>query len=196
MKELMKKILFGLLLAAAFSATVRAADHAADEAALRKSSDEFVASWNKNDYKALAAKFTSDADLINPAGRQAKGSAEIEKLFQDEQTTVMKGSSFSNTVRSIQWVSGPGRDLGLGDHRDARSRRERAAAVQVHRDDRLREEGRQVAGRQCPSDGSAGPAARRRRAREVGSRRSNIGPGGVIRRAFLFQWADCSGAAS
>jgi uncharacterized protein (TIGR02246 family) len=101
----MKKMLLGLLLVTAFSATVRAADHAADEAALRKSSDEFVASWNKNDYKALAAKFTVDGDLINPAGRQAKGTAEIEKLFQDEQTTVMKGSTFSNTVRSIQWVA-------------------------------------------------------------------------------------------
>jgi uncharacterized protein (TIGR02246 family) len=100
----MKKILLGLLLATAFGAPLMAADHAADEAAIRKSGDEFVAAWNKNDYKALAAKFTADGDLINPSGRPAKGTAEIEKLFQDEQTSMMKGTTFKRTVRSVQWI--------------------------------------------------------------------------------------------
>ena len=45
--------LLGLVLPTAFGATVRAADHAADEAAIRKSGDEFVAAWNKNDERVV-----------------------------------------------------------------------------------------------------------------------------------------------
>jgi uncharacterized protein (TIGR02246 family) len=101
----MKKTLLAILLAAAAASAALAADHTADEAAIRKGGDEFAAAWNKNDYKALAAKFTADADLINPMGRQAKGSAEVEQLFKDEQSSIMKGSTFTRTIRATQWVA-------------------------------------------------------------------------------------------
>jgi uncharacterized protein (TIGR02246 family) len=70
------------------------------EATVLKVHEEFAAEWNKNDYKAMAAHFADDADLINPLGRVAKGKAEIEKLYQDEQTTSFKGSRFTSDCKS------------------------------------------------------------------------------------------------
>ncbi len=67
-----------------------------EDAAILKVHEDFAANWNKNDYKAMAAMFADDADLINPLGRVAKGKAEIEKLYQDEQTTAFKGSHFTS----------------------------------------------------------------------------------------------------
>lgn len=72
----------------------------ADESAILKVHEGFAASWNKNDYKAMAAIFAADADLINPLGRVAKGKAEIEKLYMDEQTTAFKGSHFTSDCTS------------------------------------------------------------------------------------------------
>src|SRR5262249_61340648 len=65
-------------------------------AAVLKVQEEFAASWNKGDYKAMAAVFADDADRINAAGRVAKGKAEIEKLYQEEQTGKMKGTHFAS----------------------------------------------------------------------------------------------------
>ncbi|HSD88779.1 MAG TPA: SgcJ/EcaC family oxidoreductase, partial [Kofleriaceae bacterium] len=70
------------------------------EAAILKVHEDFAASWNKNDYKAMASMFADDADLINPLGRHASGKAEIEKLYQDEQTGTFKGSHFTSDCKS------------------------------------------------------------------------------------------------
>ena len=43
----------------------------------------------------MAAAWAEDADLINPFGRAAKGRAEIEKLFIEEHSTVMKGTTYT-----------------------------------------------------------------------------------------------------
>ena len=67
----------------------------AKEKEVRAASDAFVAAWNKNDAKAMAAGWAPDGDLINPFGRWAKGRAEVEKLFADEHTTFMKGTTYS-----------------------------------------------------------------------------------------------------
>lgn len=67
----------------------------ASEKEVRAAGDAFVAAWNKHDAKAMAALWAPDGDLINPFGRVAKGRAEVEKLFSDEHTTVMKGSTYS-----------------------------------------------------------------------------------------------------
>ena len=72
-----------------------AADTSSDETAIRKSTTDFVAAWNHHDAKAMAGVFSDDADLVNPFGRVAKGRAEVEKLFTDEHTTVMRSSTFS-----------------------------------------------------------------------------------------------------
>jgi uncharacterized protein (TIGR02246 family) len=71
-----------------------------DDAAVMKVHDDLAASWNKNDYKAMAALFADDASLINPLGRIAKGRAQIEKLYADEQTGPFKGSHFSSDCTS------------------------------------------------------------------------------------------------
>lgn len=65
------------------------------EKEVRAASDAFAAAWNKDDAKAMAAGWAPDGDLINPFGRWAKGRAEVEKLFTDEHTTFMKGTTYS-----------------------------------------------------------------------------------------------------
>ena len=56
----------------------------ADEAAIRKASEDFVAAWNRHATKEMAAFWAEDGDLINPWGRVAKGRAEVERLFSEE----------------------------------------------------------------------------------------------------------------
>jgi uncharacterized protein (TIGR02246 family) len=71
-----------------------------EEPAILKVHEDFAAAWNKGDYKTMSAVFADDADLINPLGRVAKGKAEIEKLYMDEQTTAFKGSHFTSDCKS------------------------------------------------------------------------------------------------
>lgn len=54
--------------------------------AIKKSSADFAAAWNKHDGKALASCWASDGDLIDPWGRTAVGKAEVEKFFTAEHT--------------------------------------------------------------------------------------------------------------
>jgi len=75
-----------------------------DEQAIRNMVTQFVAAWNKNDAKGLASHFTSDGDLINPAGRIARGSTEVEKLFRDEQSGQFKNTRFRLTVTNIRFL--------------------------------------------------------------------------------------------
>ena len=70
-----------------------------DDTAILKTHEEFAAQWNKHDPKAMAAVFAEDADLMNPAGRHAKGHVEVEKLLTDEQTGPMKASHFSSDCK-------------------------------------------------------------------------------------------------
>ena len=85
----MKKILLGGMLLAVAVTTAASAQ----VPALHQRAEAFKAAWDRHDPKALAAVWAPDGDLINPFGRVAKGRAEIEKLFQDEQTTIMKGTT-------------------------------------------------------------------------------------------------------
>jgi len=82
-----------------------------DEAAIRKLSSDFCAAWTRHDVKAMAAVWADDADIINPAGRVAKGRAEIEKLLTDEHAGPFKGTSYEATV-SVRMLA-PG--VALGD---------------------------------------------------------------------------------
>jgi len=97
----MKKILLGgmLLVVAATSAAIPQVP------AVHARAMEFKAAWDRNDAKALAAFWTADGDLINPFGRVAKGRTEIEKLFQDEQTTIMKGTTFVFVADSAREIA-------------------------------------------------------------------------------------------
>jgi uncharacterized protein (TIGR02246 family) len=75
-----------------------------DEGNLATLAAQFPVAWNHHDATAMVAFFTPDADVINPAGREAKGAAEIKALFEEEHAGVMKDSVLKATSRSIQWI--------------------------------------------------------------------------------------------
>src|SRR5437763_5000065 len=100
--QMMLAVMVGLIAVSA-SGWVRA-DQKEDDAAIAKRHDEWCAAWNKHDAKAMAGFFVADGDLINPFGRRAKGTAEIEKLFAEEQSGVMAGTTYSGTIESIRYI--------------------------------------------------------------------------------------------
>src|SRR6267142_2111505 len=58
------------------------ADHAEDEAAIRKSDDAYVEAYNKQDAKTLAALWSPEAVYVDPeTGDESVGRDEIEKEF-------------------------------------------------------------------------------------------------------------------
>ncbi len=66
---------------------------------------QFEAGWNKHDAKALSAVFTDDAVVINPMGRVARGSSEIQKLFQDEHGGMMKGTNLTAKITDVREIA-------------------------------------------------------------------------------------------
>jgi uncharacterized protein (TIGR02246 family) len=56
------------------------AGQAAEDAAIHQRSDEWNATWNKHDAKAMAEFFVADGDRIKPFGRQAHRQAEIDSI--------------------------------------------------------------------------------------------------------------------
>jgi uncharacterized protein (TIGR02246 family) len=107
-----KPLLVLALVALAVPTAARAASRAEDEASIKKVEADFTAAWNRHDPKAMASFWAVDGDLINPFGRWAKGRAEVEKLFQDEQSAVMKGTTYSTTSSSIRFL---GPDVAVTD---------------------------------------------------------------------------------
>jgi uncharacterized protein (TIGR02246 family) len=106
----MKKILMGGLLL-----TLAAGAWAADgglTADVHARNAQFKAAWDKHDPQAMAALWTEDGDLINPFGRFAKGRAEVEKLFRDEHTGMMKGTTFNILSDSSREIAP---DVAVGD---------------------------------------------------------------------------------
>jgi uncharacterized protein (TIGR02246 family) len=97
----MRRLMTTILLATSSAAFAAPSDD------ILKVHEDFAASWNRGDYKAMASMFADDADLINPLGRIAKGKAEIEKLYMEEQTTTFKGSHFTSDCKGgVRIVSG------------------------------------------------------------------------------------------
>jgi uncharacterized protein (TIGR02246 family) len=99
-KLLLLPVLFGLIAVAGAGA----AQQSDEDAAIRKRHDEWCEAWNKHDPKAMAAFWVADGDLINPFGKHAKGTAEIEQLFTEEQSGPMAGTTYSGTVESIRYI--------------------------------------------------------------------------------------------
>lgn len=91
-----------LVLAACTSVLTAASS---DEAAIREHCATFVAAWNHHDPKAMAATWAEDGNLINPFGRVASNRAEIEKLFIDEHSGAMKGSTYAAPSIAIQMLT-------------------------------------------------------------------------------------------
>jgi uncharacterized protein (TIGR02246 family) len=109
----MKKTLLGAAaLALCLPAHAQTTGDAASEAAIRKLSADFAEAWAKDDAKAMASFWAPDGDLINPWLRVAKGPAEIEKLFQEEHSTIFKGTSYGLKVTGVRFL---GADVAIGD---------------------------------------------------------------------------------
>jgi uncharacterized protein (TIGR02246 family) len=75
-----------------------------DEAGVKAGFDAFSKAWADGDAKARAACFTPDATLINPFGVAANGRAEITKLFEQENSTIAKGTTHTFDNFKIHFV--------------------------------------------------------------------------------------------
>ena len=84
----------------------------ANDAQIRKLYTEFAAAWNAHDAKKMATFWTLDGDTIEPDGMVAKGNAEVEKHFAEEQSTAMKDSTLKLTIDSVWFLSA---DVALVD---------------------------------------------------------------------------------
>lgn len=76
-----------------------------DDAAIRKVHADFAGAWNRHDATALAGGWSEDGDLINPEGRVAKGRAEVQKLFAEEQAGLFKGTTFTNSINGVRMLT-------------------------------------------------------------------------------------------
>ena len=100
----MKKLLLLTVLFALIAVPVARADQKAEDAAIHARNAEWIAAWNKHDAKLLASFWVADGDLINPMGREAKGRDAIEKLFTDEHTGDMAGTTYTGIIESIRYL--------------------------------------------------------------------------------------------
>jgi len=94
----MKKLLLLPILLGLITMPSARADQKEEDAAIHQRHDEWAAAWNKHDPKLMATFFVADGDLINPFGRHARGTTEIEKLFTDEHTRAMSGTTYAGTI--------------------------------------------------------------------------------------------------
>ena len=101
----MKKLVLGIAFALALAGVpslARAAD--SNEAAIKELNEQWVTAWNAHDPKKMAAVWAEDVSLINPFGVKCSSRAEVEKLFEQEQSGVMKASTYkidSFTLRKV-----------------------------------------------------------------------------------------------
>jgi uncharacterized protein (TIGR02246 family) len=86
------------------TAPVWAQGSAADDAAIRKATEQFSPAWAKGDSKSLGALYTMDADYVSSTGLVAKGRAEIEKAYAAQFAGVYKGTSLKNDVTNVRFL--------------------------------------------------------------------------------------------
>ena len=82
------------------------------EGDIRKAYEHFMAAWNRHDPKAMAAMWMIDGDHMEPDGRHARGQAEVEKLFEAEQSSVFKESTLKLTIETVYFADA---DVALVD---------------------------------------------------------------------------------
>jgi len=104
MKPLLKPLLLLPVLLGFIALPAVRAGEKEEDAAIHRRHDEWAAAWGKHDPKLMAAFFVAGGDLINPFGRHARGTAEIEKLFADEHAGPMAGSTYAGTIESIRYL--------------------------------------------------------------------------------------------
>jgi uncharacterized protein (TIGR02246 family) len=86
-----------------------AADHAADEAAIRANITKFVKAYNAGDAKGVAALFTPDALILNKDGDEAQGRKAIEQTFAE----AFKESPKMNLKVNVESIRFLGPNLAL-----------------------------------------------------------------------------------
>src|SRR5512137_2557355 len=78
---------------------------AADEAAIRKAVESYVAAFNKGDAKALASMWSPEAVYVNPiSGEQVTGRDQIEKQFAAIFTD-SKDAKLEAKTNSVKFIS-------------------------------------------------------------------------------------------
>jgi uncharacterized protein (TIGR02246 family) len=97
-----RKTPFALALSLALAGAAVA--QAKDETEIKGRVEAFAAAWNKHDVKALTAMWTADGDLIDPFGSGAKGRAEIEKFWQQQHATGLKGTTYTVAGQTIRML--------------------------------------------------------------------------------------------
>ena len=104
----MKRVMWTAAMMAWGVASALGADadrQAADEAAIRKAVESYVAAFNRGDAKALAALWSPDAVYTNRlSGEQVVGRAEIEKQFAAILAEA-KGAKLESQTESIRFLS-------------------------------------------------------------------------------------------
>lgn len=111
-RTLFATVLLTLVSGVCFAASPKAASSKAasstaepsNESQIQKRTDEFVAAWNKHDPTEMAYLWSADGDLINPAGQKASGLMQIQRLFQAEQSGLMKQSTFKVNSMSVRLI--------------------------------------------------------------------------------------------
>lgn len=86
---------------------------AQDEQAIRDTVARFVTAWTKDDIRGMAACFAEDGDMINPAGRVARGREEIEELFAEEHSGHFKKTGFALPFKHLRFLKP---DVAIADH--------------------------------------------------------------------------------
>lgn len=76
-----------------------------NEETIRKLYAAYTAAWNRHDPKAMASFWALDGDYMEPDGRHARGHAEVEKLFTQEQQTVFKDSKLALTIETVWFIT-------------------------------------------------------------------------------------------
>lgn len=76
----------------------------ADEAAIRKVTEQFPPAWAKGDAKSLAGLYATDADYVSSTGLTAKGRAEIEKAYVTQLTGTYKGTTLKTAITNVRFL--------------------------------------------------------------------------------------------
>jgi uncharacterized protein (TIGR02246 family) len=82
-----------------------AANHSAEEAAVRALYQQLMAGWNQGSGEAFAAVFTEDGDLIGFDGTHFKGRQEIAPFHQQLFDKWLKGSRLVGEVKDVRFLS-------------------------------------------------------------------------------------------
>ncbi len=96
-----------LSLAGAF-ATVQpntAPGHVRDPAAIQRTLERFLDSWNRHDPHANAVLYTDDADVTNVLGDHIHGRSAIEAASVETYAGVFRKSQLNGQVRSIRFLT-------------------------------------------------------------------------------------------